>query len=143
MNDPKCLLQSTRRRINLFLDSLSTNIHTCAFHLGNALSSKSRFSTHIKFSSTCLREKLVQNGFEIRKSVNVKCRNFNAVVSRLNQCSRQLMRITLELNRHCVNIYDQSMKKRQAEFKTLCSDSQFRIFRQFLHNCYSEYYDRS
>ena len=141
MNDPKCLLQSTRRRINLFLDSFSTNIHTCAFHLGNALLSKSRFSTHIKFLSTCLRDKIVPNGFQIRKSVNVKCRNFNAVVSRLNQCSRQLMRITLESNRHCVNIYDQSMKKRLGELRTLCSDSQFRIIRQFLHNCHCEYYD--
>ena len=138
MNDPKCLLQSTRRHINLLLDSFSTNNHTCAFHLGNALLSKSRLSTHIKFLSTCLREKLVPNGFQIRKSVNVKCRNFNAVV---NQCSRQLMRITLESNRHCVNIYDQSMKKRLAELKTLCSDSQFRIIRQFLHNCNSEYYN--
>ena len=141
MNDPKCLLQSTRRRINLFLDSFSTNIHTCAFHLGNALSSKSIFSTHIKFLSTCLREKLVPIGFQIRKSVNVKCRNFNAVVSCLNQCSRQLMRITLETNRHCVNIYDQSMKKRLAELKTLRSDSQFHIIRQFLHNSNSEYYN--
>ena len=84
MNDPMCLQQSTRRRINLLLDSLSTNIHTCAFHLGNALLSKTRFSTHIKFLSTCLREKLVPNGFQIRKSVNVKCRNLNAVVIRLS-----------------------------------------------------------
>ena len=65
----------------------------------------------------------------------------NAVVSRLSQCSRQLMRITLESNRHCVNIYDHSMKYRLAELKILCSDSQFRIIRQFLHNCNSEYYD--
>ena len=121
MNDPKCLLQSTRRGINLFLDSFSTNIHTCAFHLGSALLSKSRSSTHINFLSTCLREKLVPNGFRIRKSVNVKCRSISAVVSRHDECSRQLLRITLELNRHCVNIYDQSMKKRQAELKTLCS----------------------
>ena len=33
------------------------------------------------------------------------------------------------------------MKKRQAELNTLCSDSQFRIIRQFLHNCNSEYYN--
>ena len=33
------------------------------------------------------------------------------------------------------------MKKRLAELKTLCSDSQFRIIRQFLHNCNCEYYD--
>ena len=140
MNAPMRLLQSTRRRINLFLDSFSTNIHTCAFHLGNALLSKSRSSAHIKFLSTYLREKLVPNGFQIRRSVNVQCRNHNAVVSRLNQCSRQLMQITLDSNRHCVNIYDQSMTKRQVEHKTLCSDTQFRIIRQLIHNCNSEYY---
>ena len=33
------------------------------------------------------------------------------------------------------------MKKRLAVLKSLCSYSQFRIIRQFLHNCYSEYYD--
>ena len=141
MNDPKCLLLSTRRRINLCLDSFSTNIHTCAFCLGNALLSKLRFSAHIELLSTCLREKLVPSGFQIRKSANVKCRTLIVVVSRLDQCFRQLMRITLESNRHCVNIYDKSMKKRQAELRTLCSDSQFGIIRQFLHNCNSEFYD--
>ena len=85
--------------------------------------------------------KIVPSGFQIRKSVNVKCRNINAVVCRLNQCSRQLMRITLDSNRHCVNIYEQSMKKRLAVLKTLCSNIQFRIIRQFLHNCNSEYYN--
>ena len=128
MNDPKRYLQSKRRRINLFLDSFSTNIHTCAFHQGYALLSKSRFSTHIEFLSTCLRDNLVQYGFQIRKSVNVDCRNFNAVVRRLNPCSHQLMRITQESNRHCSNFYDLLMKKRQEELKTLCSDSQFRKF---------------
>ena len=37
-----------------------------------------------------------------------------------------------------VLIYDQSMKRRQAELITSCSCSQFRIIRQFLHFCNSE-----
>ena len=112
MNDPNCLHQPTRRRINVFLDSFSTNIHTCAFHLGSALLSKSRFSTHIKYLSTCLREQLDPNVFQKRNSVNVKYFKLSVDVSRLSQCSRQQMRITLKSSCHCVNIYDQSMKRR-------------------------------
>ena len=139
MNDPKRLLQSTRRSIKLFLDSFSTSIHNCAFHLGNALLSKSRFSTHIKFLSTCLREKIAPDGFEIRMSVDVKCRNNNAVVSRLNQCSVNQCE-SLSNQTVIVLIYVQSMKKRQAELITSCSCSHFRIIRQFLHFCNSECY---
>ena len=96
MRQPQAVLQTSRRKLNGFLNSFSQVIHSCAFYLAVATFNKTRFCSHNHFISSCLRRRIIPVGFRISTRPCLGRISQRTLQDNLNQCSRRLMRLTLK-----------------------------------------------
>lgn len=109
--------------------------------LAMATFGKTRFASHIKFVSTCLRRHIIPNGFRLKFNAHVSSDTPYQLRSQtaLNQCSRKLMRSALSTMTIRKKQYDSKMKFHRSQLDSLIPDNAEP--RRSIHCCNSKLYE--
>ncbi len=121
----KQFVSSLRQQLLADIQDYTPTIQSTIISLAMATFGKTRFASHIKFISLCLRQKIVPNGFRMKFHGNtVTDGNYNYRTNKaLFDCSRKLMRSTVSSMTKRKDQYDRQMKDFRVQLSRDLPDS--------------------
>ena len=135
------LIQQLHGRLMNVLKNFTPTIVQPARQLGVATFKKTRFSSHVVFIKTCMRDNIIPNGLRIQhKFAGLPPPLHNRIKSTTARCSRKLMQSYIHHFARQASIASDDIEVNKADLQVSCNLSEYREIRFLIHVLNKELY---